>query len=89
MKVTERMNANHLVMSDGEKEIFQSYQSVIAIRHGRLLSSKVSLSNHWDYSRTTVKHLVKFLCLDNAKELRANVKAGLYLMNIDTNGVEA
>lgn len=59
MKIYNLENKNQFVIlgNNGEVE-FQSYNSLIARieKNGNLL-----LSSHWDYSRTTLKHLYIFL----------------------------
>lgn len=45
-----------VVVKDG-KTYFQSYKTMIA----EVNKDKVTLSNDWDYSRTTLKHLYIFL----------------------------
>jgi len=82
MQVLKTGNANHKVIIHGEKEFFTSYQSVIAVKY----KGKISLSEHWDYSRTTVKHLVNYLGLKDSKELRKLIKEGKFLRNINTKG---
>ena len=63
MKVRQLINnngnpaANQFVIDNGNTSYFQSYQSVVA----KIEKGKVSLSNRWDYSRTTAKHLYIFL----------------------------
>ena len=81
MKVTSHMANNQVIMQAGNKEIFQSYDSIIAIRE----NGKILFSNHWDYSRTTMKYLGQFLN-SNGKEIRAKFKSGEYKVSIDTDG---
>ena len=59
MKIYNLENKNQFVILGNNGEIeFQSYNSLIARieKNGNL-----SLSNHWNYSRTTLKHLYIFL----------------------------
>lgn len=59
MKIYNLENKNQFVILGNNGEIeFQSYNSLIARieKNGNL-----SLSSHWDYSRTTLKHLYIFL----------------------------
>lgn len=52
--------ANQFIITDGNKETFQSYNSVIAIRDYD--SGEVTLdSYYWDYSVTTGKYRNQFL----------------------------
>ena len=59
MKVRQFYNRNQFLLSDEHgAKVFQSYNSAIAkiSRNGVL-----TLSNKWDYSATTKKHLYLFL----------------------------
>ena len=59
MKVEQLENKNQFIILGDNREIeFQSYSSRIAKinKNGTL-----ELSNHWDYSKTTLKHLYIFL----------------------------
>ena len=59
MRIYNLENKNQFVILGNNGEIeFQSYNSLIARieKNGNL-----SLSSHWDYSRTTSKHLYIFL----------------------------
>lgn len=81
MKMVEQLANNQVIMEDGNKLIFQSYKSVIAIKEG----DKVTFSKHWDYSKTTMKYLGQFLN-SNAKEIREKFKAEIYTVGIDVDG---
>ena len=81
MKVTNMTNnngnkvANQFIIS-GEKghEVFQSYDSVIAIKQAG--DNPVLLDvTYWDYSRTTTKYLNQFLGHDK-KETQARIDSG-------------
>ena len=84
IKVTETMGANQLVITVGTSEVFQSYDSIIAIKK---IGGIVVLSEHYDYSRTTMKYLKKFLGHD-ITETRKRISDGEYLIGIDTNGAD-
>lgn len=59
MLVKQLENKNQFIILGNSGEIeFQSYNSLIA-RIGK--NGDLSLSSHWDYSRTTLKHLYIFL----------------------------
>lgn len=74
-KVTQLAN-NQFIVTDGEKTILQSYQSVIAIKE----NEKVTLdSRYWDYSKTTGKYRNQFLN-ETKKETEAKIKAGAYIL---------
>lgn len=57
MKVEQFYNKNQFRIYGESKNIFQSYDSTIAIiKKGMLI-----LGKNWDYSKTTLKHLYMFL----------------------------
>lgn len=79
-KVTQLAN-NQFIITDGAKSIFQSYQSVIAIKE----NEKVTLdSRYWDYSKTTGKYRNQFLN-ETKKETEVKIKEGVYTL-ADLNG---
>ena len=66
--------ANQFIITDGNKQTFQSYNSVIAVKEGR----KVVLdSYYWDYSKTTSKYRNIFLG-ETTKETEAKINSGEY-----------
>ena len=66
--------ANQFIITDGNKEVFQSYNSVIAENKG----GKITLDEYyWDYSRTTSKYLNQFLN-ENKAETLAKIESGEY-----------
>ena len=88
MKVKQLAN-NQITYIDKELNgtYFQSYDSVIAlvINKGGIFE-KTLLSEHYDYSKTTMKYLCKFLGLDSISQVRNRLKSGKYSLNIDTDG---
>jgi len=82
MKVKSYMSTNQAIINDGNRVIFQSYKSIIAI----VESGHVSLSADWDYSSTTMKYLCKFLNHVEIEEVKTRVKSGEYKVDIDTRG---
>lgn len=66
--------ANQFVITTATSEIFQSYDTVIAIKHN---DGRVELDNAWEYSPTTARYRNMFLG-ENTKETRAFVKDGAY-----------
>ena len=74
--------ANQFIVTDGEFEYFQSYNSVIAQRH--ISSGVVKLDVHyWDYSTTTGKYRNQFLGMDK-KQTEKEIKAGrIVLINLN------
>ena len=68
--------ANQFIITDGEKEFFQSYNSVIAYK----FSDQVVLdSKYWDYSVTTSKYRNQFLG-ESKKETQAKIDSGEYIL---------
>ncbi len=68
--------ANQFIITDGNKTVFQSYQSVIAIKEG----DKVTLDkDKWDFSVTTGKYRNQFLG-EGIAETRKKIKSGLYTL---------
>lgn len=57
MKVNQFYNKNQFIITSKESVVFQSYNSIIAIKE----NDKLTLGRHWDYSNTTRKHLYLFL----------------------------
>jgi hypothetical protein len=75
MKARQLAN-NQIVMSDSQREMFQSYDTVIAIRWRS--SGKVELDkDKWNYSKTTAKYRNQFLC-ETTKETQAKINSGEY-----------
>lgn len=77
--------ANQFVITESNGDIaFQSYKSrVCEIRKGALGYDKVVVfGRDWDYSRTTMKHLVSFLSqngisvLTSVKDIRESINRG-------------
>lgn len=67
---------NQFIVEGDKIEIFQSYETTIAIRHKD--SGKVVLDKHkYDFSSTTSRYLNKFLGVDS-KTKKENVKSGKY-----------
>ena len=74
--------ANQFVIRTKKATYFQSYNSVVC----KLDGINIILSNNWDYSNTTRKHLYIFLRqngyynLSNAKEVRNAIKDGWVIL---------
>ena len=77
LKVSQ-FSANHIVIRTAHGTAFQSYDSIVAFRDRD--SSKLYLGSDWDYSRTTVKHLVQWLGR-NATEIRKGLKDGSIILD--------
>lgn len=57
-------------------KLFRSYNTNICFK----TYDKVYLSENWEYSRTTMKYLNRFLNGTSAKEIRANILSGKYIL---------
>lgn len=61
MRISNFMHINQYTIETENKIYFQSYDSIIAkvenTEHGKILT----LGVHWDYSRTTMRHLYAWL----------------------------
>lgn len=66
--------ANQFIITDGNKRVFQSYETVIAVVEG----GKVTLDEKmWDCSVTTGKYRNQFLG-EGIAETRKKIKSGAY-----------
>ncbi len=70
---------NQFVITDGDNVYFQSYSSLIAKKE----NGKITLGCDWDYSRTTMKYLSKWLydyCgIDmNKRDIEKAIKSGKF-----------
>ena len=80
---------NQYIILDGDKEYFQSYDSIIVkIDHSVKLKgtnkSQVYLDiNTWNYSRTTSKYRTQFLG-EGTETTKAKIASGEYLL-VDLN----
>ena len=79
--INDKGNAanNQFVVVNNGATYFQSYDSVIAKVEG----SKVTLSEDWDYSKTTLKHLYIFLrgvgiSVNSKKEVERAIKDNIF-----------
>lgn len=82
IKLIETYAKNQVIMQCGENTIFQSYNSVIAVKD---INNVVHLSEHYDYSNTTMKYLKKFLG-HGAAETRKHIESGKYKRDMNTEG---
>lgn len=70
--------ANQFVITTDEGQVFQSYNSVIAIKYRD--ARPIELDElYWDYSRTTGKYRNEFLGEDK-KTTAAKIKSGEYIL---------
>lgn len=67
---------NQFIIDVGDQTIFQSYDSIIAIKEGRTIYLD---SYYWDYSRTTGKYRNMFLGEDK-EETERKIKEGIYIL---------
>ena len=68
--------ANQFIIQNGNKTIFQSYSTIVAVDEG----GQVTLDhNALEYSATTTKYLKQFLnTSDSKKALYAKIESGYY-----------
>lgn len=67
---------NQFLITDGNKEVFQSYDSIIAQKEG----GKITLDErYWDYSVTTGKYRNEFLG-ESIAETRKKIESGEYVL---------
>lgn len=89
LKVKNFYNKNQFVIEEGERIIFQSYESIIAIYESR--SQLLILGRDWDYSRTTTKHLYLFIndyiCNKEIEEVNNRTNKREYIQKLIDNGV--
>ncbi len=74
---------NQFIISDTNKSIFQSYNSVIAVMEYDTLVKKdvITLDRYyWNYSRTTSKYLSMFLN-ECTGDIRKKIKDGTYILS--------
>lgn len=82
-----------ITMPNGD-EIFQSYQSIIAVRHPVKCGSDCTLKHelikldkqYWNYSKTTALYRNNFLG-ENTAETKAKIKSGEYML-VNLNGAK-
>tara|TARA_R100000963_G_C4624825_1_gene91325 strand:- start:709 stop:978 length:270 start_codon:yes stop_codon:yes gene_type:complete len=68
--------ANQFRISEKDKETFQSYRTIIAVKNYK--TGKITLDeNDWDYSRTTGKYRNQFLNETKA-ETQKKIESGEY-----------
>lgn len=77
--------ANQFIITTGDGEYFQSYQTIIAFRDN---TGKVTLDEkYWDYSRTTGKYRNAFL-REGIADTRKKIKSGEYaLADLNSNRI--
>jgi len=70
------MGKNQYIIKSSSARIFQSYDSIIAIKEGKLV---VLDKEDWDYSRTTSKYRNKFLN-ENKVTTEKKIETGEYYL---------
>jgi hypothetical protein len=75
-KSTGNTVPNQFIITTGEGEYFQSYDSVITLncKDGNIYLDE----NTWDYSRTTLKYLNEFLGTTGKKDIQSKIDNGEY-----------
>lgn len=77
--------ANQFIIDSKNKETFQSYDSIIAVRNKT--TNKITLDfYYWDYSVTTGKYRNQFLG-EGIAETRKKIKNGIYKLKNLNKGV--
>ena len=68
---------NQFIITSKDKTIFQSYDSIIAVKwnDGDIFLDKT----YWDYSKTTGKYRNQFLN-ETKKETEEKIKSGVYIL---------
>ena len=70
--------ANQFIIEDNEKEFFQSYDSIIAVKNWSKSPVEICLDSfYWDYSTTTGKYRNIFLG-EKKNETEKKIKNGTY-----------
>lgn len=80
-KINQLANRQFVVKKPNQ-EWLQSYDSIVAAK----VNGEVLLSDHYDYSRTTMRYLVRFLGDKSIAEVRKKIKQGIYKMNLTVDG---
>ncbi len=75
----ENLANNQVVINADGNQVLQSYESRVAIKYA---DGSIELGNDWDYGRTTMKYVGQFLG-SNAKEIRENIKTGMWKLNTE------
>lgn len=77
------MVANQYIIYQGDAILFQSYETVIAYQN-RDTAELILDKDSWDYSRTTLKYLCKWLSQITGEQIRSkaeiqhNIQSGAY-----------
>ena len=82
MFVLQLENKNQFIINHEGALYFQSYESLIAKYEG----GKLTLYPHWDYSRTTLKHLYIFLFRYTYLDLSSVKNKREYIQKLIDNG---
>lgn len=84
MKVENFYNKNQFIIRGEGKNIFQSYDSTIAI----IEDNKITLGINWDYSHTTLKYLYLFFeQYANLYELDGKANKKQYIYKLIDDGI--
>ena len=72
--------ANQFIITVGDKEYFQSYRTIIAVKDYSVVPAKVTLDTHdWNYSVTTSKYRNQFLN-ENTADTRKKIQRSEYVL---------
>lgn len=77
---TQQLAPNQITVNQKNKTYFFSYNTLICIEIHKGLSKEYILDSfYWDYSRTTLKYLKRFMGIDlPKKEIENRIKQGMY-----------
>jgi hypothetical protein len=71
---------NQIILTSSLGSVFISYDSIIAHKDNL---GQITLSDKWNYSKTTTKYLSQFLNGIKSSEIKAKIKDNIYF--IDAN----
>lgn len=73
---------NQFLIKFGDKSVFQSYSSIIAVKDHK--TGKIYLdASKWDYSKTTGKYRNQFLGMDKKETLKAIESGRIELVDLN------
>ena len=76
----EQLANNQFIINCSDKTIFQSYNSIIAVKKLDGKGTVILDSYYWDYSRTTGRYRNQFLN-EGIAETRKNIENGTYKLD--------
>jgi len=75
MRIESMANNQVIIIKNNGTSVFTSYDTIIA---KITKSGKVTLSSKYDFSRTTMKYLCRFLAVDSIKTVRIMIANKTY-----------